>query len=549
MKQNLFKLLRTIVMSAIVVFSFAACKGDEPENPGNGEGNGSGDDNTPAKVAVTGVTLSPATLSLIEGETGTLSATVSPSDASNAKIAWSSDKPAVATVADGLVTAVSEGSAKITVTTEDGGFTASCEVSVSAPTPTYSMAPVDLGLSVKWAESNLGTIIPAESGEYYAWSETDPVPGLCGKAWRMPTKAEFEELINQCDMEETKQGSIKGYKITSKSNGNSIFLPAAGYKKGGELNDNQDYGYYWSSTACENVPAAWYLDFMMEGHKGTPKTVTSNGEQVIYSGSDLKFELWTEKGNGSLTYYPDGSYKMMWNNSGDALGKLGLKFDRKRRHEEIGHFAADYKFTKQGNAGSFSYIGIYGWTGPENIVEFYIVEDQFSRFEPYECNRKGEYEVDGDTYVFYAGNRYNAPNVFGTTANFPQYYGVRKSFRQKGHVDITAHFKQWEKWGYTLGNLESVMVLAEAGGGQGSVDFSYVNIYPQASFSSWLEANELTGADAAWDATPAKWGGEVTNAYMYNQGKDQPVRFPAGPDPYLNLREQTLLQSIRPVRK
>ena len=548
MKQNLFKLLKALAVSAVVVLSFAACKGEEPVKPDNGNEGGGND--TPTTVAVTGVTLNPATLSLVEGETSSLTATVSPSNASNANIAWSSDNPGVASVADGVVTAVSEGSAKITVTTEDGGFTANCDVSVSAPTPTYSMTPVDLGLSVKWATSNLGTTVATESGEYYAWSATDPVPGLCGKAWRMPTKAEFEELINNCNVEETTQDNVKGYKITSKSNGNSIFLPAAGYMKGSEARDNQDYGYYWSSTACSNVPAAWYLDFMMEGHKGTPTNINNNSTKPIYSGADLEYELYTVYGNSTLTYYPDASFKLTWNNSGDALGQLGLKFgNHNKRHQQIGHFAADYKFTKKGNAGSYSYIGIYGWTGEQNMAEFYIVEDQFSYFAPYECTQKGEYVVDGDTYVLYEGTRYNAPSVFGAGKTFHQFFGVRKSFRQEGHVDITAHFQEWEKRGCTLGNLERVMVIAEAGGGQGSVDFTYVNIYPQASFSSWLEANELTGADAAWDATPAKWGGEVTNAYMYNQGKDQPVRFPAGPAPYLNLREQTLLQSIRPVRK
>ena len=56
-------------------------------------------------------------------------------------------------------------------------------------------------------------------------------------------------------------------------------------------------------------------------------------------------------------------------------------------------------------------------------------------------------------------------------------------------------------------------------------------------------------AFAAWDAAPSKWGGEATNAYMYNKDKDEPFRFPAGFDPYLNLREKTILQSIRPVTK
>ena len=419
--------------------------------------------------------------------------------------------------------------------------------------PAFSMVPVDLGLSVKWAESNLGTTVAAENGDYYACGASDPVPGLCGKDWRMPTRAEFEELIDpaNCSMEETTQDGVKGYRITSKKNGNSIFLPAAGYKKIGELRDAQEYGCYWSSTSCTSEPAAWYLDFMIElGHQGAGKVINNNRTQQISSGSDLRYEFWREgtSGDGSFNYYPDGSFKLMWSGSpSDILGEVGL-YNYNKTPGQIGSFAADYKFTKQGNGMNYSFIGFYGWTGPEKMVEFYIVEDQFSFFTPYGCANRGEYVVDGDTYVFYQGNR-TGPSVFGDGKTFEQYYGIRKSFRQKGHVDITAHFKEWEKKGALLGKLERVAALAEAGGGSGSVDFTYLNIYPRADYVTWLSQNELTGNDAAWNATPSKWGGDVTNAYMFNKGKDEPFRFPAGWDPYLNLREKEIFQSIRPVTK
>ena len=84
-------------------------------------------------VNVTEVTLDRAELTLTEGETETLTATVRPDNADNRKVAWSSDKTEVATVGgDGRVTAVKAGEAVITVTTEDGGKTASCKVTVKA---------------------------------------------------------------------------------------------------------------------------------------------------------------------------------------------------------------------------------------------------------------------------------------------------------------------------------------------------------------------------------------------------------------------------------
>ena len=85
-------------------------------------------------VAVTGVSLDQTELTLTVGQTAELTATVAPADAGNKAVSWSSDNTAVATAKDGTVTAVSEGTAIITVTTEDGGKTATCTVTVQ-PVP------------------------------------------------------------------------------------------------------------------------------------------------------------------------------------------------------------------------------------------------------------------------------------------------------------------------------------------------------------------------------------------------------------------------------
>ena len=87
-----------------------------------------------ATVAVTGVSLNKTTTTLTVGDKETLTATVSPDNASNKSVTWSSDNTSVATVdANGNVTAVSSGTANITVTTTDGSKTASCAVTVIAP--------------------------------------------------------------------------------------------------------------------------------------------------------------------------------------------------------------------------------------------------------------------------------------------------------------------------------------------------------------------------------------------------------------------------------
>jgi uncharacterized protein YjdB len=116
-----------------------------------------------ASVAVTGVSLSSSTASIKVGATTSLTATVSPSDATNKAVTWSSSDSSVASVSGGVVTGVKAGSATITVTTADGGFQDTCSVSVSnveatAVTMSASSASLIVGgtkqLSVTFTPSN-----------------------------------------------------------------------------------------------------------------------------------------------------------------------------------------------------------------------------------------------------------------------------------------------------------------------------------------------------------------------------------------------------------
>ena len=147
---------------------------------------------------------------------------------------------------------------------------------------------VDLGLSVKWATCNIGATSPEEYGDYFAWGETStksdysssncPTYGLSksqlqsqgyidsegnltsqydaatanwGGDWRMPTEAEQEELLNNCTWTWTTQNGVNGYKVEG-PNGNSIFLPAAGYLDGSSLSYAGSGGGYWSSAPNES---------------------------------------------------------------------------------------------------------------------------------------------------------------------------------------------------------------------------------------------------------------------------------------------------------
>ena len=164
---------------------------------------------------------------------------------------------------------------------------------------------VDLGLpsGLKWATCNVGATTPEEYGGYYAWGETeenfladswntykwcngtstsmtkyctdssygtvdnktvlDPEDDVAhvkwGGTWRMPTKAELEELLNNCNWTWTTQNGVNGYIVTG-PNGNSIFLPHAGL---GRINMFKDIrGYYWSSSLDSNgCNSAYYMCF------------------------------------------------------------------------------------------------------------------------------------------------------------------------------------------------------------------------------------------------------------------------------------------------
>lgn len=133
---------------------------------------------------------------------------------------------------------------------------------------------VDLGLSVKWATCNVGANSPEEYGDYFAWGEITPkkryssdnyeldfmnddIPDdIAGNAmydaatanwggsWRMPTYDEMYELTRRCTWEWTEVFGIEGYKVTSKKNGNSIFLPAAGGRFNSDLEGDGVRGCY-----------------------------------------------------------------------------------------------------------------------------------------------------------------------------------------------------------------------------------------------------------------------------------------------------------------
>ena len=146
---------------------------------------------------------------------------------------------------------------------------------------------VNLGLpsGTLWATCNVGANNPEDYGNYYAWGETttktiyssstytytgnpttlpssaDAATANWGNGWRMPTKAEFEELKTNCTVTWTTQNGVNG-RLFIGPNSKAIFLPAAGYRLDSSLGDAGSYGRYWSSSLYSSyTDYAWYLYF------------------------------------------------------------------------------------------------------------------------------------------------------------------------------------------------------------------------------------------------------------------------------------------------
>ena len=273
-------------------------------------------------INVTGVGLNTTSLSMFIREKYTLRAIITPSNASVQGVSWSSSNPDVVTVdQNGKVTTVNTGNAIITVTTKDGGFTAKCSVSVTKMNILEPEA-VDMGLSVRWASFNLGATKREESGGYYQWAGTrdvrstsininwdncpfhtgsyeytgwtkyiplsmssywsgagdpddktvlDPEDDAAyiafGGNWRMPTKEEWQELIDNCDVEWTTLNNVVGRKFTSRKTGYTeqwIFLPASGYRHSAELGYVNLSARYLSSSLNLNSPTNAHILFFSE---------------------------------------------------------------------------------------------------------------------------------------------------------------------------------------------------------------------------------------------------------------------------------------------
>ena len=174
---------------------------------------------------------------------------------------------------------------------------------------------IDLGLpsGKMWSCCNVGASSPEQYGGYYAWGETeekssyywddykyydsktgnyinigsnisgtqyDVATVKWGNGWRMPTKAEIQELRDKCTFVGYTYKGVAGCKVTG-PNGNSIFLPCAGNRYGTSLYDAGDYGNIWSGSLSEyHSYGAWYLNVYYDGSRGVDYSGRKCGHSV-----------------------------------------------------------------------------------------------------------------------------------------------------------------------------------------------------------------------------------------------------------------------------
>jgi hypothetical protein len=201
--------------------------------------------------------------------------------------------------------------------------------------------------------------------------------------------------------------------------------------------------------------------------------------------------MWTQGGNNNklIWYGPKqrggAAFRAEWNNPNDFLGRVGYYWGNGDKYTSYGNLYCDFKHTrsKRGTAGSYSYIGIYGWSR-NPLIEYYIVEDWFGNQWQSDTSPmgtattggsvKGSFTVDGSVYQVIKSSRTNASSIDGNNKTFDQYFSIRQNPRKNGTISIRNHFDKWAELEMPLGNMYECKFLVEAGGGTGWFDALYL---------------------------------------------------------------------------
>ena len=229
------------------------------------------------------------------------------------------------------------------------------------------------------------------------------------------------------------------------------------------------------TTGAGGAPTACPAATPLTG--GTKYCSNSKGN----SSGGYAYELWSDgTGSGCMTVYGKAAaFSATWTNAGDFLARIGLGFDQTKTPTQIGTISSDFAETKTGDG--LVYVGIYGWT-VSPLREYYIIDDwggtkpAGTASDGTPRTHVGVITVDGDTYDLWKRTKTNAPAITGDNQPFDQYFSVRQTARQCGHISVSEHFSQWTSLGLQLGKLEETKLLLEAQDSTGTIDFTTATV-------------------------------------------------------------------------
>ncbi len=250
--------------------------GQSGDNPGGGTS--SSDEEPVSTVKVNSLSLNPADIYLCLGSKTRVPVhcTVDPA-AAKSGLVWTSSDPSIVKVLDDCLLPMKLGTA--TISAKAANMSATCVAHVVDK----AAGCVDMGLSVLWAECNLGASTPSDKGDYYAWGELRPKDidyynwkhyrfatkdgsdyrmtrytaydnktqlqyeddaawYALGGGWRIPSEEECHELYVNTTRTRTTKDGVDGILFTSKINGNTLFFPLAGYIESSSVSENLKYG-------------------------------------------------------------------------------------------------------------------------------------------------------------------------------------------------------------------------------------------------------------------------------------------------------------------
>jgi hypothetical protein len=213
----------------------------------------------------------------------------------------------------------------------------------------------------------------------------------------------------------------------------------------------------------------------------TDKTFEVGNGVSQYKGIDedgYDYEIWLDNkigGTGSMTLGKGGAFTAEWDvrkPQGSFISQSGKFFNGNKKAVDY-RLNFDYEVDLSVNEAGIAQFGIYGWL-KDPLVEYYVIED-WENWRPTNYDQAKTVVIDGAEYeIFY--EYVKGQSILGDSQIFKRYYSVRKVPRKRGSVDLSKHFKAWERLGWDVGNLYQASFSVDAWQSAGKIDVKKLTI-------------------------------------------------------------------------